>query len=279
MWIILFLLLAAQTTGYTVDVSEEGYAVISHELVITAEEDMATYSYVIPFPITHLEVYSDKTVQGEFTALGTETQITLHVSLQKGESAYVFPEYYSWDIIHKEGAEWWLYLPSTEEGATVLMPEGATISYMVTDSPFPQISEEDGKITLFWDELPSDVYLYYEISLNSQNTVNWTWGVVLGVVGAAGLALYMGRRLFRRRKYTAKPLSKAVLSVLNEREIQVVEYLHGKGRSRQIKIARACDIPKTSLSKLLIRMEKRGIIKREKDGNFTYCELDENAFE
>ncbi|MGC1120393.1 MAG: MarR family transcriptional regulator [Candidatus Methanofastidiosia archaeon] len=279
MWIILFLLLAVQTAGYTVDVSETGYAVISHELVITAEEDMDVYSYVIPFPITHLEVYSDKTVQGEFTVLGTETQITLHVSLQKGESAYLVPEYYSWDIIHKEGAEWWLYLPSTEEGITVLMPEGATISYMVTDSPFPQISEEDGKITLFWDELPSNVYVYYEISLNSQNTVNWTWGVVLGVVGAAGVVLYMSRRLLTKRKHKAKPLNKAVLSVLNERELQVVEYLHEKGRSRQIKIARACDIPKTSLSKLLMRMEERGIIRREKDGNFTYCELDENALE
>lgn len=279
MWTILLLLLAVQTTGYTVDVSGTGYAVISHEVIITAEEDMDTYSYVIPFPITHLEVYSDRTVQSEFTVLGTETQITLHISLQKGESAYVFPEYYSWDIIHKEGAEWWLYLPPNEAGVTVLMPEGAVISYMVTDSPFPQISEEERKITLFWDELSDEVYIYYEVSLDGQPAATWTWGVVPGLVGAAGVVLYMSRNLLKRKKYKAAPLNKAVLSILNEREIQVVEYLHERGRSRQIKISRACGIPKTSLSKLLIRMEKRGIIKREKDGNFTYCELDVNAFE
>lgn len=279
MWTLLVLLLAVQTTGYTVDVSGTGYAVITHELVITADEDMDTYSYVIPFPITHMDVYSDRAVQGEFTALGTETQITLHISLQKGESAYVVPEYYSWDIIHKEGVEWWIYLHHTEEKVEVLMPEGAVISYMVTDSPFPQISEEDRKITLLWDELPDDVYVYYEVSLSNSNTITWVWGAVLGVVVAAGIVLFATRkRLGRRRRKTA-PLNRAVLSILNERELQVVEYLHQKGRSRQIKISRACGIPKTSLSKLLIRMEKRGIIKREKDGNFTYCELDVNAFE
>lgn len=270
-WIILFLIL--QQTAYTVEVADTGYAVISTELFVTASEQMDSYTYYLPFPINHLEVYSDITVEGEFTVLGRQTEVVLHFFLEEGESAFFICEYITWEIISKEGTQWWLYLPSMEESITIIMPEGADVSYLVTESDFPLISEESGKIHLFWEYLPAEVYIYYELSLE-EGTFKYYWAILLlaFIVGGAALSvLYV-------RKPRYKKLNKAVLSVLNEREQKIIEYLHSKGRSRQAKISRSCEIPKTSLSKILIKMEERGIVKRERDGNITYCELDERVY-
>jgi uncharacterized membrane protein len=270
---LLFLFLVLQLlqgSTYTVDVADPGYAVITHEVIVTAPEPLDVYSYYLPFPISHFEVYSDKAVTGDFTVLGEQTEIILYISLEEGESAYCVCEYLTWDIISKEGQQWRLYLPSMEESVTVVMPRGVEISYLVTESDFPTISEEIGRITLFWEYLPDEVYVYYELSLGGSISRYW---MIIPLVGAMGAAFYVFRRL------RSKKLSKAVLSVLDEREQRIVEYLHTKGRCRQAKISRALQIPKTSLSKIVIRMEERGIIRRERDGNLTYCELDEKIYQ
>ncbi|MBU7046441.1 MAG: hypothetical protein HXS54_08380, partial [Theionarchaea archaeon] len=155
---------------------------------------------------------------------------------------------------------------------TVIMPEGAAISYLVTESDFPSVSEEDGRIHLFWDGLPEDVYIYYELSFEEGSTSYYLLIPLIGLVGLIGVGL----KYFKGRK--SQELSKAVLSVLNERERTIVEYLHEKGKSRQAKISRDCKIPKTSLSKILIKMEERGIIERERVGNLTFCELCERVY-
>lgn len=272
MKVVLFLFLILQGSTYTFDVADTGYAVITHDIVITASEPMDSYVYYVPFPINDLDVYSDKAVRGEFTNLGMQAQITLYLSLETDETALCICEYVSWDIISKEGSQWWLYLPPMES-VTVIMPRGANISYLVTESDFPSISEEEERIHLFWEYIPEDVYVYYELGIVESNT--WWWVIPLvGVIGVVAAAVYvLGRRKNRRT------LSSAVLSVLNKRERNIVEYLHAQGRCRQAKISRGLTIPKTSLSKILIRMEERGIIKRERDGNLTYCELDERAYQ
>ncbi len=266
---ILFLILVLQASTYTVDIADTGYAVVSHNIVITASEPIDSYSYYLPFPINQLDVYSDKAVSGEYTVLGKETVVTLHVSLEKDESAFCICEYVSWDIISKNGSQWWVYLPAMES-VTVIMPKGAEISYLVTESDFPSVSEEEGRIHLFWEYLPEDVYVYYELEVANEGE-DWYWllPVLAAVLAAAGIYKF---------KSASKTLNKDVLSVLNEREQNIVTYLEATGRSRQAKISRALDIPKTSLSKILIRMEERGIIKRERDGNITYCELDERVY-
>ena len=271
--LILFLLIL-QGSAYTVDVTDTGYAVITHEIVITASQDIDSYSYYVPFPISHLDVYSDKAVRGEYTGIGRYTEVTLHFSLEEGESVYCICEYLSWEIISKEGTQWWLYLPAMEDSVAVIMPEGAVISYLVTESDFPSVSEEKGRIHLFWEQVPDDVYVYYEMSSGGSSEWGLTiLGIGVGVgIGIAAVVLYA-------RKWRSHKLNPHVLSVLSERERKIVEYLYAKGRSRQAKISRDCKIPKTSLSKILMKMEERGIIKREKDGRLTFCELDEKVYQ
>lgn len=268
------MVLALQASTYTVDIADIGYAVISHNVVITASEPMDSYSYYLPFPINQLEVYSDKAVNGEYTVLGKETFVTLYVSLEKDESAFCICEYVSWDIISKNGSQWWVYLPAMES-VTVIMPKGAEISYLVTESDFPSVSEEEERIHLFWEYLPEDVYIYYELGVADESEESWYWllAAVAAVAAAAGIGYVL------KSKSASKTLNKDVLSVLNEREQNIIKYLDETGRSRQAKISRALDIPKTSLSKILIRMEERNIIKRERDGNITYCELDERVYQ
>ena len=271
--LVLFLLLVLQGSTYTVEITDTGYAIISHEIVITASEDMDSFTYYVPFAVSHLEVYSDKPVEGELIVLGMKTEVTLYIYLKKGESAYCICEYLTWEIVSKEGDQWWLYLPAMEEKMTVIMPEGAAISYLVTESDFPSISEERGRINLFWDGLPEEVYIYYELSFEGGSTPYYLVIPLAGLVSVIGVGL----KYYRRRR--SQELSKAVLSVLNERERTIVEYLHEKGRSRQAKISRDCKIPKTSLSKILIKMEERGIIERERVGNLTFCGLCERVYE
>lgn len=271
--LVLFLLAILQASTCTIEVTETGYAVISQEISITASEDMDSLSYYVPFVVNHLEVYSDKAVKGEFIVLGGKTEVTLYFYLTKGESIYCICEYLTWEIVSKEGDQWWLYLPAMEGPVTVIMPEGAAISYLVTESDFPSVSEKGGSIHLFWDEVLEEVYIYYELSFEESSNSYFLAIPLVGVVGVIGVGLI----LIRRRR--SQELSKAVLSVLNERERKIVEYLHEKGRSRQAKISRDCKIPKTSLSKILIKMEERGIIERERVGNLTFCELCERVYE
>ncbi|KYK27722.1 MAG: winged helix-turn-helix transcriptional regulator [Theionarchaea archaeon] len=273
--LILFLLIL-QGSAYTVDVTDTGYAVITHEIVITASQEIDSYSYYVPFPISHLDVYSDKAVRGDYTVMGRYTEVTLHFSLKEGESVYCICEYLSWEIIFKEGTQWWLYLPAMEESATVIMPEGAAVSYLVTESDFPSVSEEKGRIHLFWEEVPDDVYVYYEMSSDGSSEWGLTALVGIGVGVSIGIAAVVLMYVRKRRSHKLNP---HVLSVLSERERKIVEYLYAKGRSRQAKISRDCNIPKTSLSKILMKMEERGIIKREKDGRLTFCELDEKVYQ
>lgn len=249
------------------EITDTGYAVISHEFAIHAETD--SYTYYIPFPINHLEIYADKAVQGEFTVLGRQTEITLYM---EDTEVYCICEYYTWEIISKEGNQWWVYIPAVDESITVVMPEGAEISYLVTESDFPSISEEEGRIHLFWEHLAEEVYLYYELSFGDGSSTDLILVGLASVVCVSGL----GAALYVRKRRSQ--LSNAVLSVLDEREKKIVEYLYAKGRSRQAKISRDCNIPKTSLSKILIRMAERGIIKRKRDGNLTFCELDERMY-
>ena len=270
--LVLFLLAILQGSTCTIEVTETGYAVISQEISITASEDTDSFTYYVPFVVNHLEVYSDKAVKGEFIVLGGKTEVTLYFYLTKGESVYCICEYLTWEIVSKEGDQWWLYLPAMEDPVTVIMPEGAAISYLVTESDFPSVSEEDGRIHLFWDGLPEDVYIYYELSFEEGST---SYYLLIPLIGLAGL-IGIGLIYFKKRK--SQELSKAVLSVLNERERTIVEYLHEKGKSRQAKISRDCKIPKTSLSKILIKMEERGIIERERVGNLTFCELCERVY-
>ena len=268
---LILILLLIQGSAYTTDISSTGYAVISQEITITVDTT-GTYTYYIPFPIDHLEVYADKTVRGEFAAVGRYTEITLHI-LEEAETVYCVCEYYTWEITYKEGTQWYVHLPSMEEAVTVIMPKGASISYLVTGSDFPSVSEENGRIHLYWEYLPDEVFIYYELSIEEGNPrLYLAIPVVAAVIGIGAVLIYIKRR-------KSQTLSDAVLSVLNEREKKIVEYIHTKGRSRQAKISRDCQIPKTSLSKILIKMEERGIVKREKDGNLTYCELDEKVYQ
>ena len=264
------LILTAST--YTVDIADTGFATISHDIIITASEPLESFSYYLPFPISHLDVYADKTVSGEYTVLGEETVVTLYVSLKEGESAFCICEYVSWDIISKDGSQWWVYLPAMES-VTIVMPEGAEISYLVTESDFPSVSEEKGRIYLFWEYLSHNVYVYYVLGVADTGGEWWYW--LAGLAGLAGLAA----GLWYTFKSPSKTLNKDILSILNEREKGIVIYLNEHGRSRQAKISRALNIPKTSLSKILIRMEERTIIKRERDGNMTFCELDEQVYQ
>jgi uncharacterized membrane protein len=271
---LLFLLLfAPMNTGtYTIEVTDYGYAIITQEIIFTVSSPTDSISFYIPFPIDYLEVYSDTGVSSDFIVVGMQTEITITGSFEQGEEVYCICEYLTWQLISKKGTEWELYLPVMDESLTVIMPEGAEISYLVTESDFPSISEEKGMIHLFWEEIPHDVSLYYQVPLFQSSSFPLAIPLVVILLGTGIAVLWV---LVRKKK---RKLNESILAVLNERELCIVQFLYQQGASRQEKISRNCGIPKTSLSKILMKMEERGIIRRERDGSRTYCSLEDTVF-
>jgi LPXTG-motif cell wall-anchored protein len=269
MAVFLLLFIYGNSGIYTVEVTEYGHAIITQEIVFTVPQSTDSFSYYIPFPINYLEVYSSTVVVGEFMVMGMQTEITLTGQFNAGEEIYCLCEYLSGELISKEGTEWQLYLPSMEESVTVIMPRGTEIIYLVTESDFPSISEEQGMIHLYWEKIPHAISMYYEVPFTQTSSIPWY--ALLGVLlSGTGLGL-----LWIRKRRTRKRLNASVLSVLNDRERCIIEYLYAQGSSRQAQISRACGIPKTSLSKILMKMEERGIIQRTRDGSRTYCSLED----
>ncbi|MBU7031338.1 MAG: hypothetical protein HXS53_02290 [Theionarchaea archaeon] len=261
------------TATYTVEVTEYGYAIITQEIIFTCTSPTESISFYIPFPIDYLEVYSSTVVRGDFIVVGMQTEVTITGSFEQGEDVYCICEYISWQLISKTGTEWELYLPLTDRSLTVIMPEGTEILYLVTESDFPSISDEKGMIHLSWEEIPHDIYLYYRVPLNQQSSLPFMIPLAVLVSGCALVILFMLRKKKKRR------LNESILAILNERELCIVQFLYTEGASRQEKISRNCGIPKTSLSKILLKMEERGIITRKRDGNRTYCSLKDTVFE
>ncbi|MFQ6088355.1 MAG: helix-turn-helix transcriptional regulator [Candidatus Methanofastidiosia archaeon] len=260
-------------TTFIFDVSESGFVGIL-QLIRVQGGDLEKVSLYLPFEIKRdtLSVYPiEYEFDLEIKSLGGGTLIVLNLSNLESEEIEVRLEYYTNELTSKEGETWILRIPPLDGDLKIIMPENSEISYILTEAQFPGISQQEERIVLYWEEVSSDVSIYYKLSFKEHEGLNWSFYLVI-LLSLTTLALLFKFKLKRKKR-----LNEAILSVLDDRERRVCEFLYLNGRSRHAKISRGTRIPKTTLSKVLLRLEERGIILRERDGKLTFCELKKEA--
>ncbi len=119
-----------------------------------------------------------------------------------------------------------------------------------------------------------DIDLVLNKSLNSHSSFYF---IIFGVVVILFIFYYKNKRLNRHKK--KKPTNKnldSVLKTLNEKEKGIVLFLREHGnKSSATNVRRALQIPKTSFTRMLTRLEEKKIIVLEKDGSFIKIKLAE----
>jgi uncharacterized membrane protein len=90
------------------------------------------------------------------------------------------------------------------------------------------------------------------------------------VILAVGLYLY-----FKKEEIKIKTIVKAtkIEKILTPEEKRIIEFLKGKKDVTQADIRKELNIPRATLSVLLSKMEKRGLIKKKKIGKTNFVIL------
>jgi uncharacterized membrane protein len=118
-----------------------------------------------------------------------------------------------------------------------------------------------------------DIDVFLEMGINSGVGIYWVLFIVLIVV----IVIY----LLKFKKVKKKPKKKnrnlnSILKTLNDKEKNIVEYLlSNKNISTSSKIRYNLKIPKTSLSRILDKLEEKKILDIEREGNLKKVRISE----
>jgi uncharacterized membrane protein len=276
-WHLLFVLFMLSnqisSTQYTITIEENGTAYINESVKIRAQEG----KIVIPVPFNMVEGSMEARIQG-FPVSGETRQIsdTTVVELQWAgeEEALVNLDYYVYDITGKEKDRWYVVLPMLSSPVSLFLPENVSVDYIIYEGDFPKITEEGKRLALSWETLSQPLTLYYSFKQGADTTPNY----VLPVTFLLSLLLILFLLYSYFSKTRRREVNASILSVLDERERNIVLFLADHGKVKQAKISRATGIPKTTLSKIMARLAERSIVCMEKDGNTTLCWLREEIY-
>ena len=276
-WHLLFVLFMLSnqisSTQYTITIEENGTAYINESVKIRAQEG----KIVIPVPFNMVEGSMEARIQG-FPVSGETRQIsdTTVVELQWAgeEEALVNLDYYVYDITGKEKDRWYVVLPMLSSPVSLFLPENVSVDYIIYEGDFPKITEEGKRLALSWETLSQPLTLYYSFKQGADTTPNY----VLPVTFLLSLLLILFLLYSYFSKTRRREVNASILSVLDERERNIVLFLADHGKVKQAKISRATGIPKTTLSKIMARLAERSIVCMEKDGNTTLCWLHEEIY-
>jgi len=186
----------------------------------------------------------------------SEASITIHTL---GASRLVLE--YDTDALTSKAAGIWTISFTTTHQLALALPEGATVLYF--NAPPASIRSEEGKIILV---LPPGVwevsYVLETPSVPPQPQPQPQQPLTYLALAIPCAAAAIGVLFFLRRK---RPLA---LEPLRKEEADVVRFLKERGgRALEAELRQAFpDIPKTTMWRLVKRLEKRGIVVVEKVG-------------
>lgn len=275
MWqALLFLVVLGSQTTVTITIGENGMAQIHQEIQTASQGGHLTLT--IPFRIkeeTLIANIEGIPVTGEVRQISGMT--VLDFLWEGEEEVLVELDYYVSDITGKEKDMWYLEIPPLSCPVSVRLPENASVEYIVYEGNFPRIRHEGERFVLEWETLSHPLTAYYSFeSVTSTTSTTLPLLVLLFFLITASLLVI----LYISRMKRKKSVNTSILSVLDERERAIVLFLAERGKIKQAKISRATGIPKTTLSKIMMRLDERNIVAMEKDGNTTLCWLREEVF-
>ncbi len=232
-------------------------------------------------PVSYAQNYADITIEvfenGAITIEGT----TNYPQLQNITSSQEFTT--------KKGKFWILNITTKENLDTFLfeliLPEGSTTNYIKTTPTF-RIENKDNKIHLIGtgENKPLTLIVQYQvkpqITTTAQNNLtNFLWlfliVVILILAITAGIKFSKtNQKEINNKEETSE--SKIDLSILPQRQQDIINILKEKGKITQKQLENLMQIPKSSVSRNVKTLEIKHIIEKQQIGNTNYLSLKEN---
>ena len=118
----------------------------------------------------------------------------------------------------------------------------------------------------------------YELNLKLEKEVsfrqNYYWVILVGILGL--ILFYFRREKIpgKKKKQVENKELKTITKTLNEKERSIVDFLINNGnKSTSSKIRHAMKMPKTSLSRILERLEAKKVVEIERNGKLKQIRL------
>ncbi|MCX6802173.1 MAG: MarR family transcriptional regulator [Candidatus Diapherotrites archaeon] len=211
--------------------------------------------------------YADISVDVGSDGISTLSGTTNHPALAAGQSS---------EFTSKEGKYWLFSIDLNEQFSdfvfSVLLPEGASINY--AKGPSVRIETENGRIAVkgVGSNGPFSLKIQYSLEADQKEPLIPLWGYVLLLFALFIAASYL---ILRYKKKNSEPiekprkkgLSEKEKASLTERQLAIIGIVEkNKGFVSQKKVEEELGIPKSSVSRNVEALVKRGYLKKEEKG-------------
>ena len=153
-------------------------------------------------------------------------------------------------------------LYSTKEGNYILVPEA-------------NITETETNIIIEWNQmLQKEVPAIFLVRFSQETGINyWKWFGIIVITAAIGAGLgILGNKLYGKHKQ-AKALK--ATNILNEREKAVLSLIIKNSNIKQSELVKQLGYTKSNMSKIIKRLEFRGLIEVKKEGKIRILNVGE----
>lgn len=253
----------------SVDVSESGEAHCMLLLTYGRTTDVLGGGYlVLPGRASHVAVTDDegalKFSSTESASL-TEVRFLFRYVIPEGEEYKVTVEFWTFDLSRKDQDEWVLEVAYEDPPSVgvysfeAILPSSAT--YIPGDETWVAVQAEGDRIVLADEGVMQDISLGY--SLPSDRTASLPDIIITAIVFLVGLLL----GYLMLRPSSTPEQEPDVMRFLDSSERKVYKALKKENsRTRQSSITETTGLPKSTVSRTLERLERKGLIKKERHG-------------
>ncbi len=162
------------------------------------------------------------------------------------------------DKIYKNGQYWVINITTVEQFSTYVydlyLPKGAVINYIST-TKLSSIEEENGHIVIsaVGDDEPFKLVVQYRLESNYGD-----WIIYAGLGIAIATIILFNIKLSNKKRVD--------YSILTEREKKIVKLIEKKGKVKQYELYSELNLPKSSISRNVKSLVKKGVIKKVRYG-------------
>ncbi len=210
---------------------------------------------------------------------------TFEIPIKSAEKRIVTLQTKTYNIIQKEGYfEYLLVLVPSKEivSFTHLLRLEKDVDLYSTSAgknnviiPDANITETETNLLIEWQEtLQEDVPAVFLVRFSQETGINyWKWFGIIVIVGSAGVGIgILGTKL--HAKHRQNKALKAT-NLLNEREKAVLELIIRNPEIKQYEIIKQLGYTKSNMSKIIKRLELRGLVEVKKDGKVRILKIGE----
>lgn len=253
----------------SVDVSESGEAHCTLSLTYRRTADILGGGYIVlPGRASHVAVTDDegalKFSSTESASL-TEVRFLFRDVIPDGEEYKVTMDFWTFDLTRKDQDEWVLEVAYEDPPSIgvysfeAILPSSST--YIPGDETWVAVRAEGERIVLADEGVMQDISLAY--SLPSDRTTPLPDIIITAIVILAGLLL----GYLMLRPPSTPEQEPDVMRFLDSSERKIYKALKKENsRMRQSSIAETTGLPKSTVSRTLERLERKGLIKKERQG-------------